>query len=253
MRRRDLLVLAAGIAATRPLAAAAQSKMPTIGVLVAQSSGSDAFWRGFKEALHGLGYIEGQNIRFEFRSDEGQASQLPELAAELVRLKADVIVTWFTPAAFAAKQATRDIPIVMGSAGNPMETGLIKSLAHPGGNITGIAGVGAELAGKLVELIREMVPSVRRVAALANAPDPFWRPSVERVQAVGKGTGTTIDAIMIQGRQEVEAAFINLEKNRPDAVIVQPSLGSKRPAELALQHRIPAVSFIREFAKDGGL
>ena len=256
MRRRDLLVLAAGIAATRPLAAAAQSKMPTIGVLVAQSSGSDAFWRGFKEALHGLGSIEGQNIRFEFRSDEGQASQLPELAAELVRLKADVIVTWFTPAAFAAKQATRDIPIVMGSAGNPMETGLIKSLAHPGGNITGIAGVGAELAGKLVELIREMVPSVRRVVALANAPDPFWRfwrPFVERVQAVGKGTGTTIDAIMIQGRQEVEAAFINLEKNRPDAVIVQPSLGSKRPAELALQHRIPAVSFIREFAKDGGL
>jgi putative ABC transport system substrate-binding protein len=141
----------------------------------------------------------------------------------------------------------------MGSAGNPVETGLVESLAHPGGNITGIAGVGAELAGKLVELIREMVPSVHRVAALANAPDPFWKPFVEKVQAVGKGTGTTIDPIMIQGPQELEAAFTNLEKNRPDAAIVQPSLGSKRPAELALQHRIPAVSFIREFAKDGGL
>ena len=173
MKRREFILGLVGAPTFYPFAAFGQRFRPRIGMLSINSPESDArFVAAFKEALHGLGYIEGQNIRFEFRSDEGQASQLPELAAELVRLKADVIVTWFTPAAFAAKQATRDIPIVMGSAGNPMETGLIKSLAHPGGNITGIAGVGAELAGKLVELIREMVPSVRRVVALANAPGP---------------------------------------------------------------------------------
>ncbi len=127
----------------------------------------------FREALHELGYIEGQNVRFEFRSDQGQVSPLPALAADLVRLKVDIIVTWYTPAARAAKQATRDTPIVMALAGNPVETGLVESLARPGGNVTGMAGVGAELAGKCVELIREMMPSARRIVVLANAPDPF--------------------------------------------------------------------------------
>jgi putative ABC transport system substrate-binding protein len=141
-----------------------------------------------------LGYIEGQSIRYEFRSNEGQVIRLPELAAELVRLQVDVIVTWFTPAAKAAKQATREIPIVMALAGNPVETGLVESLARPGGNITGMAGVAAELAGKSVQLIREMLPSAKRVVALANAPDPFskafcrtgsaWRRSLHCVSAV---------------------------------------------------------------------
>jgi putative ABC transport system substrate-binding protein len=184
-----------------------------------------------------LGYIDGQTVRFEFRSDQGQASRLPDLAAELVRLKVDLIVTWFTPAARAAKQVTSDIPIVMALAGNPVETGLVESLSRPGGNVTGMAGVTAELAGKNLELIRELLPSAQHIAALANAPDPFSTPFVEQIRHTGAATGTTIDAIMIHGAEELEAAFPAMQKDRPDAIIVQPSLPTKRAAELALKYR----------------
>src|SRR5215813_2300330 len=183
MRRRDLFAVFLSGATLWPLAGIAQQqRVPTVGVLAVGSPGVVDFWRLFREAMQELGYIEGQSIRYEFRSDEGQVSRLPELATELVRLRVDVIVTWFTPAAQAAKQATREIPIVMALAGNPVETGLVESLVRPGGNITGMAGVGAELAGKSVDLIRDMIPSARRVIALANAPDPFAKPFVESIR-----------------------------------------------------------------------
>jgi putative tryptophan/tyrosine transport system substrate-binding protein len=207
----------------------------------------------FRQGLRDLGYVEGQNIRFQFRSAEGQANRLPELAAELVRLKVDVIVSWFTPPTQAAKQATRQIPIVMADAGDPVGMGLVASLARPGGNVTGIAGMTAELSGKCIELIREMLPAARRVTALANATDPFSKPFLEQVQLGGEATGTTINPIKISSREEFDAAFAAMEKERPDAVIVQPSLPSKRAAELALKHRVPAVSVPRRFAEEGGL
>ena len=200
-----------------------------------------------------LGYVEGQNIRFEFRSDEGKLNRLPELAAELVRLKVDIIVTWFTPAARAAKQATREIPVVMAPAGNPVENGLVESLARPGGNVTGMSTVGAELASKSVELIQELLPSARRVAALANAPDPFSSPFLEQIRLGGQATGVTIDAVMIHGPEELEAAFPAMEQKRTDAIIVQASLPAKRVAELALKYRIPSVGIIRAFVEEGGL
>jgi putative ABC transport system substrate-binding protein len=154
MRRRKFIGVLGGALALWPLAAIAeQRKAPTIGVLVVGSPGSEQFWQLFQKAMRDLGYVEGQSVRYEFRSDQGQGSRLPELAAELVRLKVDLIVTWFTPAAQAAKQATREIPIVMALAGDPIGTGLIESLNRPGGNITGMAGVTAELAGKSVEII----------------------------------------------------------------------------------------------------
>src|SRR5262249_14803978 len=145
---------------------AQQRKVPTIGVLVVEAPGSEQFWRLFEKAMRELGYVDGQNIRYEFRSDHGQASRLSGLATDLVRLKVDLIVTWFTPAAKAAKQATREVPIVMALAGDPVETGLVESLNRPGGNVTGMAGVTAELAGKSVEIIRELLPSAPRVVAL---------------------------------------------------------------------------------------
>jgi putative ABC transport system substrate-binding protein len=232
---------------------AQQRRVPTVGVLAVGSPGVADFWRLFREAMQDLGYIEGQSIRYEFRSDEGQVSRLPELAAELVRLNVDLIVTWFTPAAQAAKEATREIPIVMALVGNPVETGLVESLARPGGNITGMAGVAAELAGKSVQLIRDMLPNAHRVVALANAPDPFSKPFVEHIRLGGAATGTMIDPIMIHRVAELDAAFQTMEADRPDAVIVQPSLPTKRVAELAMRYRIPTVSVIRGFAKDGGL
>ena len=253
MRRRHFFSVV-GAAAIRPAAGSAQQrKVPTIGVLVVGAPGSEEFWRLFREDMRELGYIEGQSIRYEFRSDQGQANRLPELAAELVRLNVDLIVTWYTPPAQAAKRATLEIPIVMALAGNPVETGLVESLDRPGGNITGMAGAAAELSSKTVELIRGLLPSARRIVALANAPDPFSKPFVEYIQKGGAATGMTVDAKMIRDTEELEAAFREMAKERPDAVIVQPSLPRRRAAELAMRHRIPAVSVIYGFADEGGL
>jgi putative ABC transport system substrate-binding protein len=254
MKRREFITLLGGAAAAWPLAARAQQpKVPTIGALVIGNADPEEFWREFRQGLRDLGYVEGQNVRFEFRSAEGQVERVPELAAELVHLKVDVIVTWFTPTTQAAKQATSQIPIVMADAGDPVGTGLVASLPRPGGNVTGIAGVTAELSGKCIELIRELLPAARRVTALANATDPFSKPFLEKVQLAGEATGTTINPVRISSREEFEGAFAAMEKERPDAVIVQPSLPSKRAAELALKHHVPAVSVPRWFAEEGGL
>jgi len=255
MRRREFMSLLGAAAAVWPLAGRAQqpSKLPTVGALILGSTDPEQFWREFRQGLRDLGCVEGQNIRFEFRSAQGQANRLPELAAELVRLKVDVIVTWFTPPTQAAKQATHEIPIVMADTGDPIGTGLVASLPRPGGNVTGIASVSSELAGKSVQLIRDMLPSVRRVAALANATDPFAKPFLEQIKLGGEATGTTINPVSIGDSEELEAAFAAMEKDRPDAVIVQPSLPSRRAAELALKQRVPAVSVPRWFAEQGGL
>lgn len=251
-RRKFITLFGGAIVAMSAAARAQETKAVTIGVLAVASPGSERFWGLFREDLHELGYIEGQNVRLEFRSDL-QISRLSNLAAELVALKPSIIVTWFTPAARAAKQATNDIPIVMALAGNPVETGLVQSLARPGGNVTGLAGVTAELAGKGVELIRELLPSAQRVVALANAPDPFSKPFIEQIHRTGAAMGITINPIMIHSAGELDSAFVSMEEERPDALIVQPSLPTRRVAELALEHRIPSVCPIRGMVDEGGL
>jgi putative ABC transport system substrate-binding protein len=255
LERRQFITLLGGATLLWPLASVAQqaAKVPLIGALVIGNTDPAQFWRLFRQGLRDLGYVEGQNIRFEFRSAEGQADRLLELAAELVRLNVDVIVTWFTPPAQAARQATREIPIVMADAGDPVGTGLVASLSRPGGNVTGIAAITAELAGKCVELIRDILPSARHVSALINVTDPFSKPFLENIQLGGEVTGTTINPIRISKREEFEAAFAEMEKKRPDAVIVQPSLPGNRAIELALKYRVPAVSVPRWFAEEGGL
>jgi putative ABC transport system substrate-binding protein len=256
MRRRAFLKVIGGVTAFcfwAPAVSAEQTRVTTIGVLVRGAPGWQQFWQFFREALRELGYIEGKNVRFELRSDQGEISRLPELAAELVRLKVDVIVPWFTPAAIAAKQATREIPIICAICGDLVGTGLVESLARPGGNVTGNSSLNAELSAKFVELIREMVPSAHQIAVLANAPDPFSKVFVRQIQLAGEATGTAIDPIMIHSAEELDAAFPSLERSRPDAVIVQPSLPTKRAAELALSYRIPAICGWREFVHDGGL
>jgi putative ABC transport system substrate-binding protein len=254
MRRREVFKVIGGVMTFWAFTASAQQKrLTTIGVLVRGAPGWQQFWQSFREALRELGYVEGTNVRFEFRSDQGEMSRLPELAAELVRLNVDVIVPWFTPAAIAAKQATREIPIVCAICGDLVGTGLVESLARPGGNVTGNSSLNAELSAKLVELIREMIPSAQRVTVLANAPDPFSKVFVKQIQLAGQATGTTIDPIMIHSSEELDAAFSSMERSRPDAVIVQPSLPTKRVAELALSYRIPAICGWREFVNNGGL
>ena len=167
MRRRDFI---AGIsAAAWSLAARAQpSKVARIGALYIGLADAESFKKELREGLRDLGYIEGQNVTFEFRSAEGKLDRLPELASELVRLKVDVIVALYVPCALAAKGATRDIPIVIVAA-DPVETGIVASLARPGGNITGVSLMSAVLIGKCVELFRDMLATTRRVALLTNA------------------------------------------------------------------------------------
>src|SRR5215475_11046564 len=183
MRRREFVTLLGGAAAWPLAARAQQRKVPTIGVLVVEASGLEQFWRLFREDMAELGYVEGQNIRYEFRSDQGQISRASALAAELVRLNVDLIVTWFTPAAQAAKAATHDIPIVMALTGDPIANGLVESLSRPGGNITGMSGVNAQLGGKCAELIREMLPLAHRVVALTQASNSFSKPFLEQIEA----------------------------------------------------------------------
>lgn len=254
MRRRELVKLLAGTVVGWPLTAHAQgSRAATIGVLVRAAPGWQQFWKTFREALHDLGYIEDKNIRFELRSDEGDINRLPELAAELVRLKVDVIVPWFTPAAIAAKQATHEIPIVCAACGDMVGTGLVDNLARPGGNLTGISTLNAEVSAKTVELIHEMLPLARRVAGLANAADPFSKSFLKQIKLAGDATGMVIIPVMIANAGELDASFSAMVGQRPDAVIVQPSLPTKRVAELALTNRLPAVCAWRQFVRDGGL
>jgi putative ABC transport system substrate-binding protein len=242
-----------GGAAAWPLAALAQQHNPKIGVLVAGTPDPQPFWTTFQKALLDLGYVEGQNIQFEYRSAGGDISRLKELASDLVRDNVDIIVGWQTPAVTAAKQATHSVPIVMASAGDPVGTGLVASLARPGGNVTGMAGVAAEVAGKSVELIRQLIPSSTQVAALYNGPDPFSKPFLEHVQAAGKAGGVAIKPIILRSSDQLDAAFSSMSDEHVDAVIVQGSLATRRAAQLAIDHHLPAVSGTRQFAQEGGL
>ena len=223
----------------QPLAARAQQKVARIGVLLV--SGPE-FMGPYREALRDLGYVEGRNIQFEVRSAEGNAGRLAELAAGLVRGKVDIIVASVTPAVTAARQATSDIPIVMAPAGDPVATGLISSLARPGGNITGLSGTSAELSAKNLELIREVLPAARRVAVLFNATDPFAKPFLEHVQNGAQMMRLDIQPIMVRGNDDLEGAFAAMARDQADAVIVQGNLPIQLTVDLALKHRVPALS-----------
>ena len=254
MQRREFITLG-GAAATWPLAARAQqSKMARIGALYIGTADSESFKKELREGLRELGYVEGQNISFEFRSAEGKLDRLPELAAELVRLKVDVIVTLYVPPTLAAKQATREIPIVT-IVGDPVETGIVASLARPGGNITGVSIMAAASNGKSVELFRDMLPSVRRVGVLGHAANPvFAKAMLDQVLLAGRPTGTEIQpVVMVHGPDDLEDAFATLVRERADALVVQGSLAIKPVTDMALKHRLPAASTARAFAEIGGL
>jgi putative tryptophan/tyrosine transport system substrate-binding protein len=254
MRRRDFIKLLAGAVAWPLAARGQQTKVARIGALYIGLADAEAFKKELREGMHELGYVEGKNITFEFRSAEGKLDRLPELAAELVRLKVDVIVALYTPCALAAKQATREIPIVI-AAGEPIETGIVSNLARPDGNITGLSMMSSVLIGKCVELFRDMLTTTRKVALLTNAADPlFAKLIVDQAERAGRNTGIDIQPITIRGPdEELEAAFAAVARGRADAVVIQGSLSTKRIADLALEHRLPAASTTRDFADTGGL
>jgi putative ABC transport system substrate-binding protein len=250
MRRRDFITLLGGAAAVWPLAARAQqaNRMRRIGVLLV---GGPEPLGPFREALTELGYIAGKNIQIEVRSAQGQDNRLAGLAAELVRSRVDVIVAVQTPAAHAAKNATRDIPIVM-MAGDPIATGLISNLARPNGNVTGLSATAAEAAAKSLELIAEVKPGARRVGVLGNADDPFIKPFFEQIERGASTLRLEVRHIIVRGSDELNSAFAAIAREGADAVVVQGTLPVKLTVDLALKYQLPSLS-TQKSAVQGGI
>ena len=252
-RRKFITLLGGAVVSWPPAARAQQTKVYRIGALLIGNAEVNSFRTELQEGLRQAGYVEGRDILFEFRIAEEKLDRLPKLAAELVALRVDVIVALYTPCALAAQQATREIPIVAVSA-DPVVTGLVASLARPGGNITGISLFALEMHAKCVELFHDMLPAIHRVAALGNGADPASKPFLEHVQLAGKITSIEIaPAIMVRAPGEIDAAFAAMKKEGAGAVVVQGSLASKNTAELALKHGLPSATFTRSFAEAGGL
>jgi putative ABC transport system substrate-binding protein len=210
------------------------------------------------QGLQDLGYVEGKTIVIEWRRTIGKPESLADLAAELVRLKVDVLVAAPTPAVQAAKNATSAIPIVMAFAADPVRTGFVASLARPGGNITGVSGIMPELAGKRLELLRELFPKLSRLAFLAYRGDPAHAFFVKEVQGAAQSFGIQFQSLVITSPDEIEGAFSAMVRERAGALVVQPlfvgALGQgRRIADLAVQNRLPAVSDLGAFADAGVL
>ena len=249
------LVLALGLALV-PFAAEAQqtAKAARIGYLSPTSAAADALYsEAFRQGLRALGYVEGQNIFIEARYADGRSERLSDFAAELVRLKVDVIVAAPTTAVRAVQRATRTIPIVMAFAGDPVGEGFAVGLARPGGNITGHSSAGAEVAAKRVEFFKAIVPQLSRVAQL-TAPG-VARAAVTETEAAGRTLGVRVITTVVSNSNEVEHAFSSMRDARVGGIVVALTLRPywKQILHLARQSRLPAVAAAREFAEAGGL
>ena len=205
-----------------------------------------------REGLKGLGYVEGANLVVELRTGNANVAELAPLAADLVARKVDLLFAYPTPAATVAKQATKDIPIVILSA-DPVGTGLVESLARPGGNITGVSTAVSELGAKNLELLREVLPSANKAAVLTNVNDPFSKSFLEHVQASAPGLRLEVAPLPLKNVEGLDDVFAQLQSGGTDAVLAQPSLPMQRIAELALKHRLPAFVPNLVFPPVGGL
>jgi putative ABC transport system substrate-binding protein len=242
-----------------PLAAEAQPRPARVARVALLDGGNleSQLWHATRDGLRELGYVEGQNLVIEFRSADGHFDRVPELLAELIRLRVDVIVTIGDPVVSAAKQATSTIPIVMAGAGDPVGRGFVASLARPGGNITGVSNLAVALTGKWLELAKEVVPRISRVAILRNGGNPthalFWT----EAQTSAHGMALTVNSVEVRSPGEFEPAFTSMAQAGVGAVVVlaDPMLGSHRMrlAELAAKYRLPSISPFREAAESGGL
>jgi len=258
--RRRLLALPAALLAA-PLAAAAQParKVHRIGYIAGTAAPAAAHLvEAFRQGLRDLGYVEGENIVIEYRWAEGRYERLPALAAELVRLKVDVIFAVITVAALAAKSATRTIPIVTAAASDPVEQGLVASLARPGGNVTGLTStVGPEIAGKRLELLKEAVPMVSRVAVLWNPDSPPAAPHLRETEIAARSLRMQLQILEVRSPQELESAFAAMTSAHAGALVVLPDAmffaHRTRIAELAAKHRLPVMHGLREHVEAGDL
>jgi len=258
VERREFITLLGGAVATWPLAARAQQsgKLATVGFLGASSASGWSSWvAAFVQRLRELGWIEGRNLTIEYRWADGRNERAAEFAAEFVRRKVDVIVTGGLPAV-AVKQVTSVIPIVFAVASDPVGTGLVASLVRPGGNATGLSTQAIDLAGKRLELLRQLVPGVRRLAILANIGYSASVIEMSEVQAAARTLGLEVVALEIQRAEDITTAFMALN-DRAEALYItsDPLLNSNRVRIFALANiaRLPTIASIREFVEAGGL
>ena len=259
IKRRDLITLLGGAAALPLAARAQQPAMPVIGFL---GTGSPEVLadrlRAFRQGLSEAGYVEGENVAIIYRFAENQTDRLPELAADLVRRKVAVIATGGPPATFAAQAATASIPITFLVADDPVRLGLAVSLSRPGSNMTGINVFNAEVAAKRLELLRDLVPGVARIAVLANAADAtMMETQLRDVDTAARAMALHMQTLKADTSGEIDAAFKTFGRERPDAVFVttSPFLNGRRIqlAQLAAFHHLPATYALRDYAEAGGL
>ena len=256
MRRREFLTLlgSAAVAWTHRVAAQPTDRVRRIGVLRFNSPKDDTFRAPFTRALSERGYVEGMNLAIEWRYADGRHDRAAELATELVGLGVDAIVAFATPAAQAVKNATATVPVVV-IAGDPVGTGLVESLARPGRNITGISAIQAELNGKRLELLREVMPGLARIAVLVKPSDPFARSFVREAREAAARFKIEVHVVPVERSEELESAFQSLVQAGATAVLVQGTLRDHRAeiAALSVAHRLPSVAEGTWFTEAGGL
>jgi putative tryptophan/tyrosine transport system substrate-binding protein len=256
VKRREFITLLSGAAAW-PLAARAEQTVPLIGFLAPASPDSYERVQAFQQGLQEAGHVEGQNVMVEYRWARERYERLPDLAAELVRRNVAVIVAVSTSAALAAKKATETVPIVFGIGADPVEVGLVASLARPGGNITGLAQVYSVLTAKRLEMLHELLGGSAPIALLVNPNNPYTVPETRAVQATGTALGLRLQVINATDEHDVETIFATLVQQRIGALLVGADLSffsfRDRLVGLAARHAIPAIYGYREFAVAGGL
>jgi putative tryptophan/tyrosine transport system substrate-binding protein len=234
------------------------NKVFRIGILSARTPDAEKSWLpAFHQRLRELGYLEAQNILIEQRYADGKYERLPELLAELVSLKIDVLVALGDPAVHAAKKATSAIPILMVTSPDPVGTGLVASLARPGGNVTGLSDLHSVLVTKRLEILKEVVPSASRIAVLLNSANPTQPLQLKDIQAVAPAFGVTVLALPVTGPEEIDRAFTTMRKQRPGGLLVlgDPALVAhgRRIVDLAAKNRTPTIYTLRSFVDTGGL
>ena len=258
MRRRDLIKVIAGSTIAWPLSARAQqTAVPVIGILSPDTPAS-RYVEALRAGLQELGYVDGRNIRYEYRWAEGNFERLPDLAVELVHLKVDVIVAFVTAASLAAREATTTIPIVMAFVSDPIGAGLITSLAHPGGNVTGTAGVTAILFAKQLELLKEIVPNAKRFAVLSNPANAvFQTQRVKEITAAARSLGVELQLLEARTPNEIEAAFAAIDKEQTRALLIMGdplfNISVNELAMLSVKSHLAALYATRLFVDAGGL
>ena len=261
MTRRVGLVVALALSIlSAPVSANAQQrgKVPRIGYLGSSSpSAVPHLVDAFRQGLRDLGYVEGQNIAIEYRWAEGRLERLPNLAADLVRLKVDVIFGSNTPGTVAAKKATTTIPIVMAVVGDPVGSGLVASLGRPGGNVTGLSSLAVELGPKQLQLLKQAVPRVSRVAVLSNPATQSHVLALKEVEVAARSLGVQLQILEARGSEEFDRAFAAMTRERASALLVLSDpvflVYRTRLADLAAKSRLPAMYGLREHAEAGGL